>query len=114
MNKRVALWFAPSAFLIGAVLVYPALHTFVLSFFRMNLQTSFHPEFEGLGNFTRLALDSRFHSSLWMTILFTTVTVSIEFGVGLLLALSADTLVRGRSLVRTIFLIPWTLPTAVI
>ena len=113
MNKKV-LWFIPSVILIGAVLLYPALRTFVLSFYRMDLGTSFHAQFAGLSNFARLAVDSRFHASLWMTILFTIATVFIEFLAGLVLALSVDMWVRGRTAVRTILLIPWTLPTAVI
>src|SRR5438552_12988469 len=111
---RKTLWFIPSACLIGAVLIYPALRTFALSFYRTDLGTSFHAQFAGLGNFARLALDSRFASTLATTVLFTATTVSIEFAAGLVLALSADTWVRGRSAVRTILLIPWTLPTAVI
>jgi len=111
--KRI-LWFVPAAFLIGAVLVYPALRTFALSLYRMDLATAFHARFSGLNNFVRLALDSRFRSTLWTTILFTATTVSIEFAAGLALALSSDTWVRGRGAVRTILLIPWMLPTAVI
>jgi multiple sugar transport system permease protein len=113
MSKK-ALWFIPSGLLIGAVLIYPALRTFALSFYRMDLATSFHPQFAGLNNFARLALDSRFQSTLWTTVLFTATSVSIEFAAGLVLALSADVWVGGRSAVRTILLIPWTLPTAVI
>jgi len=113
MYKRI-LWFLPAAVLIGAVLVYPAFRTFMLSFYRMDLATSFQPEFAGLDNFIRLAHDSRFLGSLWMTLFFTTATVSIEFFAGLCLALCADTWARGRGAVRTILLVPWTLPTAVI
>src|SRR5437588_2762218 len=113
MWKRV-VWFIPSAFLIAAVLLYPALRTFALSLYRMDIGTSFQSQFVGLHNFARLAVDSRFHSSLWTTILFTATTVSIEFVVGLVLALAVDTWVRGKGAVRTILLIPWTLPTAVI
>jgi multiple sugar transport system permease protein len=113
MPKRF-LWFIPSAFLIGAVLLYPALRTFALSFYTLDLHTSFSARFAGLDNFYRLLLDSRFHSSLLTTILFSVTAVSIEFALGLLLALSVDTWVRGRSALRTILLIPWTLPTAVI
>src|SRR6267378_6165912 len=113
MWKRAA-WFIPSAFLIAVVLLYPALRTFVLSFYRMDIGTSFHSQFVGFRNFGRLAVDSRFHLSLWTTIVFTTTTVSIEFAVGLVLALAVDTWVRGKGAVRTILLIPWTLPTAVI
>jgi trehalose/maltose transport system permease protein len=113
MYKKV-LWFFPAAALIGTVMLYPALRTFILSFYRMDLGTSFQAEFAGLSNFARLAVDSRFRGGLWTTIVFTTTTVSIEFLAGLGLALCADTWVRGRSAVRTILLIPWTLPTAVI
>src|SRR6266446_8426710 len=106
MLKRIC-WFVPSGFLIGTVLLYPALRTFALSFYRMDLGTSFHAQFAGLSNFARLAFDSRFRESLWTTVLFTATTVSIEFAAGLVLALSVDTWVRGRSAVRTILLIPW-------
>jgi len=113
MSKKV-FWLMPSALLIGAVLLYPALRTFALSFYRVDFRTSFHSEFAGLHNFARLAVDSRFRSSLWTTILFTATTVSIEFVAGLVLALSVDTWARARGAIRTILLIPWTLPTAVI
>jgi multiple sugar transport system permease protein len=113
MHKRL-FWFVPAAVLIGTVLIYPALRTLLLSFYRVDLGTSFQAEFTGLSNYTRLILDSRFRGSLWTTIFFTFATVSIEFIVGLALALCADTWVRGRSAVRTILLVPWTLPTAVI
>ena len=113
MNKKI-VWFIPSAFLIGVVLVYPALRTFALSFYTVDVTNSFQADFAGLRNFARLALDSRFHTTLWTTIVFAATTVLIEFVVGLVLALSADTWSRGRTAVRTILLIPWMLPTAVI
>jgi multiple sugar transport system permease protein len=108
------IWFLPSAALIAGVLLYPALRTFALSFYRMNLETSFHADFTGLHNFSRLVSDSRFHGSLRMTALFTATTVAIEFTAGLVLALCAETWIRGRKVMRTILLVPWTLPTAVI
>src|SRR5262245_10026009 len=113
MRKGI-IWFVPSLVLIGVVLLYPAVRTFVLSFYRMDLETSFRADFVGFSNFARLVLDSRFHGSLRMTALFTLTTVAIEFAAGLALALCADTWTRGRNAIRTILLIPWTLPTAVI
>lgn len=108
------LWFAPAIFLVGVVMLYPALKTFALSLYRQDAANSFQPEFAGLRNFARLGLDSRFGKGLWTTVLFTTATVSIEFVMGLVLALCAETWIRGRSVIRTILLIPWTLPTAII
>jgi len=113
MTKRV-FWFVPSGVLIGVVLVYPAVRTFALSFYRMDTMTSFHAEFTGLHNFMRLGLDSRFHGTLWTTIRFAAISVLIEFILGLVLALAVDTWTRGRGAVRTLLLIPWMLPTAVI
>jgi multiple sugar transport system permease protein len=112
MNR--VIWFLPATFLVIVVMLYPAVRTFVLTFYRMNLANSLQAEFAGFDNIFRLALDSRFHETLWTTTLFTTLSVSIEFAAGLLLALAVDTWIRGRGTVRTILLIPWTLPTAVI
>jgi multiple sugar transport system permease protein len=67
-----------------------------------------------LDNFFRLATDSRFTAALKTTALFTAVSVALEFLLGLLSALAAESIGRGRRIVRTLILIPWTLPTAII
>ncbi len=111
---RSGLWFAPAAFLVLLVFIYPILRTIILSFLHLDSATGFQPSFAGLANFTRLASDSRFLRSLQVTALFTTVSVTLEFLIGLLLALAVESLGRGRQAVRTLLLIPWALPTAII
>jgi multiple sugar transport system permease protein len=113
-SPRNVLFFLPAAILIGLVVVYPILRTTLLSLFHLKLATQFRAEFAGFENFVRLLFDSRFHDSLKVTGLFTTVSVALEFGIGLLLALAANVLIHGKGLVRTILLVPWTLPTAII
>lgn len=108
------LWFYPAVILLLTVVVYPILRTVGLSFVHENLATGFRTEFAGVDNFTRLAADSRFGGSLSTTLFFTAVSVAAEFVIGLLLALSANGLKRSVTLARVIFLVPWTLPTAVI
>jgi trehalose/maltose transport system permease protein len=112
--KARGAWYVPLAFLVGLVFVYPALRTFGLSFFRQSAVNGFHTEFIGLANFKRMAGDSRLINSFRVTMVFTVVSVTLEFALGLILALSANRFVRGQNTVRTILLIPWTLPTAVI
>jgi multiple sugar transport system permease protein len=112
--KARAAWYVPLAVLVGLVFVYPALRTIGLSFLRENAATDFHSHFIGLENFKRMAGDSRLIRSFRVTAVFTIVSVSLEFALGLILALSANRLVKGQDTVRTILLIPWTLPTAVI
>jgi trehalose/maltose transport system permease protein len=114
-QKRISLlWFTPAATLLSVIVAYPLLRTLLLSFVRENLSTGFRTEFAALDNFIRIAFDSRFWDCFRTTALFTTASVSAEFLIGLALALSANYLTRFRSLSRVIFLVPWTLPTAVI
>jgi multiple sugar transport system permease protein len=96
------------------VFVYPIVRTISLSFFHLNLGTGFHPQFAGLDNFARLISDSRFFGSLRVTVLFTVASVALEFLLGLLAALAAERIGKGKRTARTILLIPWTLPTAII
>ena len=110
----VSSFHAPAVVLLAMVFAYPIARTAVLSFSHLNLATAFRPEAAGWDNYRRLLSDSRFLDSLRITGAFTIVTVAIEFGLGLLLALAANQCVRGKGLVRSIVLAPWTLPTAVI
>jgi multiple sugar transport system permease protein len=107
-------WFVPGTLLLLAVVCYPILRTIFLSFTHESLATGFEPAFAGLDNFARLLGDSRLRSSIGTTVAFTLISVSAEFLIGLLLALSANSMKRGRSALRVVLLVPWTLPTAVI
>lgn len=111
---RGGIWFAPGFILVLLIFVYPILRTLILSLLHLNLETGFRPRFAGLDNFARLVSDSRFHNSLKVTTLFTAVSVAMEFFLGLALALAAERIRRGRRAIRTLLLIPWTLPTAVV
>lgn len=114
LRLKSAIWYLPAALLVLLVFVYPILRTFTLSFMNVSLETGFRSQFAGVDNFTRLVSDSRFVSSLKVTALFTAVSVCLEFLLGLLSALAAERIKRGRTTVRTLLLIPWTLPTAII
>jgi multiple sugar transport system permease protein len=109
---KAGLWYAPAAILVLLIFVYPILRTVILSFLHLELATGFQPEFAGLANFARLASDSRFWGSLKVTSLFTVVSVSLEFLIGLLLALAVERLGRGCRPARTFFL--FRAPTAII
>ncbi len=63
--------------------------------------------------FRRLLLDYELKESLAHTLFFSAVSVSLEFLLGLLLALLLATPFPGRWWVRLAVLLPWALPTAV-
>ncbi len=111
---KTGLWFAPAIALVSLVFLFPVCRTLLLSFSHLNLETGFEARFAGLDNFIRLVADSRFAAALRTTALFTAASVALEFLLGLLAALAAESIGRGRRTVRTLLLMPWTLPTAII
>ncbi len=66
-----------------------------------------------LGNFYRTLSSQSFWQSTWITVEFSLISVSIEMFIGFIFALLLNQEFRGRKAVRTIFLIPWALPTAI-
>ncbi|RLB01270.1 MAG: hypothetical protein DRG55_05410 [Deltaproteobacteria bacterium] len=65
------------------------------------------------GYLKRIAIDYDLRRTLLNTVLFTSISVPLEFILGLLIALLLTAQFRGRSFVRLAVLIPWALPTAV-
>jgi multiple sugar transport system permease protein len=114
MLLKKTLWMLPAFLLVVCVLVYPALRVLFLSLTHYSLSTGFETHFAGADNFRRILSDSRLHDSLSVTTGFVVTSAGLEFLLGLGLALAASRLTRGQTAVRTLLLIPWTLPTAIV
>lgn len=69
--------------------------------------------FIGVNGYVRLLRDTRFWNATWNTVLFTLVSVSLEFMLGLMLAMIMNKAIKGIGAVRTVALIPWAIPTVV-
>ncbi|NEQ73794.1 MAG: sugar ABC transporter permease [Okeania sp. SIO2C9] len=103
----------PAILILLFVFVYPIGRAFWLSLFTENLGTELKPIFSCLTNYSRMLNDGRFWQSLWNTTIFTTISIFLELILGMSIALILDKSFRGRGFVRTVSLIPWSLPTAV-
>ena len=114
-QERLTGWLIllPALIILGLVFIYPILRAFWLSWFTENLATQLQPVFTGLGNYQRMLGDGRFWQSLWNTSVFTVISVTLELILGLCVALVLNKSFFGRGVVRTIAIIPWALPTAV-
>jgi len=100
------LLLAPAVLLLLGLTVYPMIYAITVSLSgRRGIS---------LENFLRLAEDGFFLRSLLWTLAYTAVCLAIEFGLGLALALLLNTGVRGRSLFRSILLLPMMLPPIVV
>ena len=69
--------------------------------------------FIGLQGYAALIRDARVYETLGHTVVFTVISVFLEFIFGMALALVMNQAVRGIGLIRTTGIIPWAIPTAV-
>lgn len=115
-RERRAGWFLtiPALIILALVFAYPILRAFWQSLFVQNLGNQLTPEFTGLSNFARMTQDGRFWQTLWNSTVFTVSSVVLELIFGMGIALVLNQAFRGRGAVRTIAILPWALPTALI
>ncbi|MGD1875082.1 MAG: carbohydrate ABC transporter permease [Mastigocoleus sp.] len=114
-EQQTALFFLlPALLVLLFVFGYPIVRAFWLSLFTENLGTELKPVFSGLSNYVRMVGDGRFWQSFGTTVVFTTASVVSELVLGLGIALVLNQKFFGRSVVRTVAILPWALPTALI
>ena len=103
----------PALTLVTLVVALPILDVVALSFTRVELGGEMAAHWAGLQPAARLWQDSRFIGALKNTAVFTGASVILETLLGVGFALVIDRSFRGRGLARSIMLLPWALPTAV-
>lgn len=104
---------APAALLMLAVTAYPIGYAVWLSLQRNNLATPNDTAFVGLSNYQTILTDRYWWTALAVTLGIAAVSVSLEFVLGLALALVMHRTVVGKGLVRTAVLVPYGIVTVV-
>ncbi|ORJ63671.1 carbohydrate ABC transporter permease [Mycobacterium simiae] len=104
---------APAATLMLAVTAYPIGYALWLSLQHNNLATPKDTRFIGLGNYQTVLTDRYWWTALAVTAAITVVSVTVEFVLGLALALVMHHTLIGRGLVRTAVLVPYGIVTVV-
>jgi ABC-type sugar transport system permease subunit len=114
-DRRLAwLLVAPALAVTAAVALFPLGWTVWESLHRHDLRLPWLGRpFVGLANYAEILGDGRFWGAMLHTVFFTAVSVALELGLGLFLALALNRAFRGRGLVRAAVLIPWSIPTVV-
>jgi trehalose/maltose transport system permease protein len=96
------------------VAIYPLGKTVYQSFTDQEFLAGITPtKWVGLDNYHQLLHDTIFRDSVVLTLKFTAITISIEFVLGLTIALVVNSKFRGRGVMRAIMLVPWAIPTVV-
>lgn len=104
---------APAATLMLAVTAYPIGYALWLSLQHNNLATPKDTRFIGVGNYQTVLTDRYWWTALAVTVAITVVSVTVEFVLGLALALVMHHTLIGRGLVRTAVLVPYGIVTVV-
>lgn len=117
MASRGTRWYtlllAPMILVMGAVIGWPLIQTFVLSLTDTQLMDVSPPSFVGFENFIKGLGNQGFLDALKVSGLFALVVVSSEMILGTGVALLLNEPFRGRNLVRALLILPWAVPTTV-
>ena len=122
MNKQLKIgWFekntkwlllVPTILLLLALTVYPLIYSFIAMLHKINIRTG-ERTFIGFQNFIEMGTDPFFWNALKNTVIYTGTAVSVEFVLGLALAIFLSTKLAGRNIFRSLFLTPMMLPPIV-
>ncbi len=118
VERRVGFYFILPCFLFLLVfLAYPLFRTVYLSFLNYNPIQSLEKTFAGLENYKWLINDPTFLNSLYITVLFTILSVILETLFGLFIAVILSKFREGgiikkiaSAILTGIFIIPWAIP----
>lgn len=104
----------PSALLITAIVLFPTVYGFQLSFTEMRLnRPAGNGAFVGLKHYQRMLADPIFWLSLRNTAVWVTFSIVIEFVVGLVAALALNRNLWGGKVLAVLILVPYFLPNVV-
>lgn len=104
---------APVLLVLLAITAYPLVNNLWNSFHQVILTKPGETPWVGIDNYTRLLGDPDFTDSLTRTLVYTVISVVLQIGLGVVVALVLHHEFRGRGFVRAAVLIPWAVPTVV-
>ncbi|MGM0826184.1 MAG: carbohydrate ABC transporter permease [Pseudomonadota bacterium] len=119
--KAAWLFLTPMLVALALVAGWPLFRTFFLSFTDASLSDLGAANFIGLENYLvhengrwfGIMADPVWWQSVWNTVYFSVVSVSLEVIFGVIVALILNAEFKGRVVVRAAVLIPWAIPTIV-
>lgn len=112
-DRRTGLVFlAPALVMLGCVTIYPAFWVFWLSL-QYRVPIFGISRFAGVAHYAFLAIDPRFLNAARVTLVFAVVSVGLELGLGIAVALLLRRQTAGRQAALSLLLLPWALPSVV-
>ena len=119
MKQRwfITILIVPSALILGAVVFYPFVYNVVLSFGNMNLNTIQSWHLIGLRQYIKIFTEPSqpgFYDVFFKTLIWTFTNIFFHVVLGVFLALILNQHLKGRSIFRTILILPWAIPQYIV
>ena len=113
----IGLLVGPAFFILAAVVFYPFVYNVMLSFANMNLFNIYDWRLIGLKQYIKIfteASQPSFYAVFWKTMIWTFANVFFHVVIGVSLALVLNQNLKGRSLFRTVLILPWAIPQYIV
>ncbi|MDD9266296.1 carbohydrate ABC transporter permease [Paenibacillus sp. GCM10023248] len=91
----------------------PIVKSIYMSFFKVTLLSMKNQPWNDFANYAEIFKDGEFFEALRVTLTYVVCIVSVQFVLGMCLALLLNANIRFKKLFRTLILIPWIVPTIV-
>ena len=113
-ERRLAFFMvSPSMVMIALVAAYPIIYALWLSLHEYSVRVAGLSRWAGFRNYTEALSNPDFWDAMVTTLVFSAASVSLEFLIGLGMALCMHEAFRGQGVLRTVVLVPWAVLTVV-
>ncbi|MCF3653931.1 MAG: sugar ABC transporter permease [Aigarchaeota archaeon] len=115
MRRGVLPLILPALILLLMLTIYPTIYLYYMMFQSFNPLVDFAPRFAGLDNFMTFANDPEAWYAIGIMFLLTAITVPTQVGLGVLLAIIfTSRYLQGKILIRSLMLIPMSIPAVIV
>lgn len=107
LNKHMrGVFVTPTLIFIILMIIVPLVYNFALSFTDWQMSLVKPPQFRGLANYLDVLHDERFLNSVWRTVVFSGIAITLETILGVALAVLINRKFHGRRIVQALMLLP--------
>lgn len=110
INRLAYLFLLPAFLMLGLVVIYPFVYNVIISFSNMNLTHFRDWKLSGLGNYLQVLSEDNFWYYFFKTVLWTVLNLTFHVGIGVFLALILNKDIKGKTIYRTLLILPWAVP----
>ncbi len=103
----------PAVLVLAATVLYPFAYNVALSLSNMSLRRFGTWEIVGFNHYAAVFADPKFYAVLWKTLAWTFSNVILHIAIGTALALCLNRAIPGRTIFRTLLIIPWAIPQVI-